>query len=180
MQNLPFDIDVWYPSLSSVTFKTIFVPLTRPEARAIITYQNLRYRGKQNQFHTDGRTYYLDSLIISDVSVLESLEDRLDVAVKDAFPEGAFIRLCGRSPKDGEPFDRQKPWQSYQHALRDLIQHGELLTANTKLRAIAQVTPYCVQSIEQFNDAMQVNDVLRVGSGREGGREGGNVSEWSQ
>ncbi|PRP85353.1 hypothetical protein PROFUN_07061 [Planoprotostelium fungivorum] len=137
-ENLPFDTDVWYPSLSSVTFKTIFVPLTRPEARAIIAYQNLRYRGKQNQFYTD------------DVSVLESLEDRLDVAVKDAFPEGAFIRLCGRSPKDGEPFDRQKPWQSYQHALRDLIQHGEPLTANTKLRAIAQV-----------------NDVLKVDSGRE-------------
>jgi hypothetical protein len=41
-ENLPYDIDVWYPSLASVTFRTEFLPLTRSEARAIVRYYHTR------------------------------------------------------------------------------------------------------------------------------------------
>lgn len=42
-ENLPFDIDVWYPVMAPFTFRTQFVPLTRTEATAIVHYQQRRY-----------------------------------------------------------------------------------------------------------------------------------------
>jgi hypothetical protein len=45
-ENLPFDIDVWYPQLAAHTFASIFTPLTRTEARAIMNYQETRYNSR--------------------------------------------------------------------------------------------------------------------------------------
>ncbi len=50
------------------------------------------------------------------------------------------MRLCGRSPKDAEPLDRDPVRNKYAAVLKDLIEvRGEPLNANTKLRAIAKV-----------------------------------------
>jgi gamma-glutamylcyclotransferase (GGCT)/AIG2-like uncharacterized protein YtfP len=49
-----------------------------------------------------------------DVRILQRLEQRIDCAL-DAFPNrDAFVRLCGRSPKDGEPRDPASIFQAYQ------------------------------------------------------------------
>ena len=37
-ENMPFDIDVWYPQLKDITYKTFFLPLIRAEAQSIIKY----------------------------------------------------------------------------------------------------------------------------------------------
>ena len=51
---------------------------------------------------------------------------------------GAFFRLCGRSPKDGEPRDRAAVWAQYTAELQRLLAAGEPDTVNTKLRAISR------------------------------------------
>lgn len=42
-ENLPFDIDVWYPQISQFTYKTVFLPLKKGEARALVNYYKNRY-----------------------------------------------------------------------------------------------------------------------------------------
>ena len=94
-ENLPFDIDVWYPALAEFTFPTIFLPLQRSEAQAILNFY------QTHQMARKGR------LTMADVSTLERLEDTLDELIKTHFGHtGAFLRLCGRSPKDGDALDR--------------------------------------------------------------------------
>jgi len=41
-ENMPVDMDVWYPILKSITFKTYFIPLNYREAEAIATYHDYR------------------------------------------------------------------------------------------------------------------------------------------
>lgn len=50
-----------------------------------------------------------------------------------------FVRLCGRSPKDGEPLDRWIWWQKYESELQKLIEEGYDATPNTKMIAISRV-----------------------------------------
>ena len=57
------------------------------------------------------------------------------------------MRLCGRSPKDGEPFDRQAVWNDYMRTLQQLTAHTDAATfdecavdANTRLRAITHAS----------------------------------------
>lgn len=130
-ENLPFDIDVWYPSLERFTFPTKFVPLTRQEAIAIMNYQETRFNKRPK-------------LTQKDVKVLEALEARLDQAITKWFPGGAFMRLCGRSPKDAEPLLRDEVWAKYQSELKSLQvneggEDGAEPSALTKLKAIAKV-----------------------------------------
>ena len=97
-ENLAFDIDVWYPRLKKFTFETVFLPLSRTEAAAIREFHNATWR--------HARTYGLTPL---ELAQLVGLEARLDAALSDppfSGGRGAMLRLCGRSPKDGEPLDR--------------------------------------------------------------------------
>jgi hypothetical protein len=120
-QNLPFDIDVWYPRLGKQwTFETSFVPLTRREAAALLGYYETRF-------------LHRPMLTKEDVCVLECLEKRLDDAIRTDFgSDGAFMRLCGRSPKDGEPLCREKLRAQYT---------DQLLKTKSKYTALAR-TPY--------------------------------------
>jgi gamma-glutamylcyclotransferase (GGCT)/AIG2-like uncharacterized protein YtfP len=129
-ENLPFDIDVWYPRLEAFTFRSVFEPLTRSEARAIVNYYRTRHRLARD---TD--------LSAADVEQLDQLEDRLDHSIRRSFGQsGAFLRLCGRSPKDAEPLDRAQVRASYSDKLRELLQAGASDTSITKLTAIARVS----------------------------------------
>ena len=50
------------------------------------------------------------------------------------------MRLCGRSPKDAEPLQREAVFKKYEQELKDLVEkQGAELNAMTKLRAIARV-----------------------------------------
>lgn len=140
-ENLAFDIDVWYPLLSKHTFPTVFLPLRRSEAAAIVGFHDMSWRSVRS------------ALTRAEVSVLDALECRLDAALAKSHnfkTHGAFLRLCGRSPKDGEPTDptvRQRIWASYQQALERLVEEkrttggkGEevLVDGNTRLAAVAE------------------------------------------
>eukprot|EP00040_Diaphanoeca_grandis_P029472 m.172694 g.172694 ORF g.172694 m.172694 type:complete len:684 (-) comp31698_c5_seq2:53-2104(-) len=110
-ENIPFDIDNWYPSLKKWTFKTVFVPMSRAEARAIVRYQWMRYSSREGFDQTE-----------NDTTTLEALEKRLDDTIyQESFSEsGCFMRLCGRSAKDAEPLDRERIRQEYTAALDEL------------------------------------------------------------
>jgi gamma-glutamylcyclotransferase (GGCT)/AIG2-like uncharacterized protein YtfP len=110
-ENLAFDIDVWYPPLAAHTFASVFLPLTRLEAQAIVAYYNASWR------------HIPDGMNASVVETLLTLEARIDEALKQFHEKGAFLRLCGRSPKDGEPTDpelRTQIWTNYQRTLRTM------------------------------------------------------------
>ena len=101
-ENLAFDIDVWYPMLKDFTFDTVFLPLRRREAIAIIHFYQTRYI-KNSATSTPSLTLY-------DIQILHSLESAISDLLSDPNREfrvhGAFMRLCGRSPKDAEPLNR--------------------------------------------------------------------------
>jgi gamma-glutamylaminecyclotransferase len=132
-ENLPFDIDVWYPILKQFTFRTVFRPFSRQEGKAVMHYYQRRYleRGEFCQL---------------DEEILLSLRDDLDKTIKTQFPNGAFLRLCGRSPKDAEPLQREQIWQDYQARYEKLIQEGKPKNVNTKLQVIANINWMCVRN----------------------------------
>lgn len=88
----------------------------------------------------------------ADVRVLRALEERIDRAIRLHFTDrgkSAFLRLCGRSPKDAEPSPakREQVRQTYEAELKRLLDAGEELCPNTKLRAIGRVPSWlCVSS----------------------------------
>ena len=169
-ENLAFDIDVWYPPLAEYTFPSIFLPLQRQEAQALVAYYNVTRRHVSDPNHA--------ILTLAHVHTLQALELRLDQVLQDdpmfaavptekdgsdgtnhdknttAYPNrtrsgggGAFVRLCGRSPKDGEPTDperRAQIWQCYQDTLRRGIERYQSQdddeNGNTRAVAILQTT----------------------------------------
>ena len=53
------------------------------------------------------------------------------------------MRLCGRSPKDGEPLDRTVPMAKYRHHLARMAEQngGAALGGNAKMVAVGRTTP---------------------------------------
>jgi len=138
-ENLPFDIDVWYPRLKQMTYRSVFYPLTRSEAKAILNYQETRFN----------RRYKLTT---ADVKVLGNLEVELQNLLSNEFSaRPAFMRLCGRSPKDGEPLNRQDVRDSYKVALERIMLEEKVSQpdVNMKLRAASSVQYLCVRSGEE-------------------------------
>lgn len=128
-ENLAFDFDVWYPPLARFTFPSECIPLSRPEARALLHYQETRYLGR-------------GELSEADVRALQQLEARLHdrINAPGVYPEGAFLRLCGRSPKDGEPLARGRVREQYARELAKLREQGEdINAANVRYQAVARV-----------------------------------------
>eukprot|EP01083_Nonionella_stella_P301093 1031290_1 len=138
-ENLAFDIDVWYPILKKFTFETVFLPFKRREAIAIIHYYQTRYI--RNAPHS------VPLLTPYDIKILNELEHQISNLLSDTSysftSHGAFMRLCGRSPKDAEPLDHSLVRQLYDKNLDNLLQGNNpqnikyKRTANTKLIAIA-------------------------------------------
>ncbi len=100
---------VWYPSLEKFTFPTVFLPLKRTEAQAVLNYQNTRFNSRPR-------------LTTTDVASLRGLESRIDKFLATYFPgRPAFMRLCGRSMKDADPMNRTGVWERYQRELKAII-----------------------------------------------------------
>jgi hypothetical protein len=107
-------IDVWYPRLKAFTFDTIFLPLSCGEGAAMVHSYDAMWR------HRPGR-----EITALDVRLLQRLEARISEALdrppfwdeRTGARVPAFLRLCGRSPKDGEPDDRSGVWHAYLHNL---------------------------------------------------------------
>lgn len=141
-ENLAFDADVWYPCVAQHTMRTAFLPLTCCEAAAIVAYYDATFRSSIPQNFTTNV-----------VATLEALEAKInELLEKDASfrRDGAFLRLCGRSPKDGEPTDpvvRASIWESYLEALQKVQQRqvhpeDDDDTGNTRVAAISTTPSY--------------------------------------
>ena len=92
-ENLAWDIDVWYPLIQDFTFESIFLPLKAAEATAIRTFHDVSWRNA------------LLFLPEEHIIVLKNLECDITNLLQTWTPAkrvGVFMRLCGRSPKDGE------------------------------------------------------------------------------
>lgn len=114
-ENIPFDIDNWYPALSEFTFETQFIPMSRLEARAIITYYRARFLRHRGAGFTQ-----------ADADALDALESHVDAVVRTAFGDtGCFMRLCGRSAKDAEPLDRARVRREFADSLSELGGGGD-------------------------------------------------------
>src|SRR5690349_4893442 len=97
----------WYPSLAAFTFPSYFIPLNMKEAVALKYYYATRLNVRRDR-----------DLTPFDVAVLKNLESRIDQVLKENFSDtGAFMRLCGRSPKDGDPLDGDAVWRRYSHRI---------------------------------------------------------------
>ena len=116
-QNMSVDMDVWYPMLKSITFKTYFIHIKYSEAEAIINYYNYRYRHQQNAF------------TIKDTNILLELQNKIDYYFKtyEDLKNGAMFRLSGRSGKDMDYYDNNAIYQLY---LNNLSKISKQLNTN--------------------------------------------------
>ena len=107
-QNMSVDMDVWYPFLKSITFKTYFIPLKYREAEAILNFNYYRNKGKKDKFTKE------------DTKILRNLEKKVDhyFETHDDLKNGAMFRLSGRSGKDMDYYDNKKIYALYQENLK--------------------------------------------------------------
>ena len=96
-QNMSVDMDVWYPMLKSITFKTYFIPLKYCEAEAITAYHDFRSLRRP-----DFKKEYTKILIL--------LQQKIDYYFNtiDDIKNGAMFRLSGRSGKDVDYYDNEE------------------------------------------------------------------------
>ena len=106
-QNMSVDMDVWYPFLKSITFKTYFIPLKYREAEAIINYNLYRNKNQKDKFTKE------------DTKILRNLQKKVDhyFETYDDLKNGAMFRLSGRSGKDMDYYDNKKIFSLYQQNL---------------------------------------------------------------
>ena len=102
-QNMSVDMDVWYPFLKDITFKTYFIPLKYREVEAIINFSYLRNKNKPDYFTKE------------DTDVLKNLQKKIDHYFNtiDDLKNGAMFRLSGRSGKDLDYYDNKKIIKDY-------------------------------------------------------------------
>ena len=129
-QNMSVDMDVWYPMLKSITFKTYFIHIKYCEAEAIINYYNYRYRHQNNAF------------TIKDTNILLELENKINYYFKtyDDLKNGAMFRLTGRSGKDMDYYDNDKIYQLYLNNLSKISKQLNKNQEDPNTRYIAITT----------------------------------------
>ena len=144
-ENTSFNIDVWYPLLEDLTFKSYFIPLERKEANAMYKYYNSRYLSR-------GEITY------KEVEILNNLENKIDTFIKNnenLSKNGAFIRLSGRSPKDGDGFDLKKLYNEYLNNLNKLSKELNIDKKDGNLRVNAISRTHTLK-VNNGKDAMSL------------------------
>lgn len=80
---------------------------------------------------------------------VSSFTFHLFITARCCISRGCFVRLCGRSPKDGEPLNRQAVWDDYIRTLKRISGHEtssdsafneSAVDANSRLRAITHAS----------------------------------------
>lgn len=113
------------------TFQSEFLPLLKSECKAIQAFYNVSVR------HT--RPHLTNTEILS----LRNLEKEIDALLLQYFSSdnGAFVRLCGRSPKDGDPLDKSQVYNDFQRHLSDVMSEtNQDVSLHTKMAAIARTS----------------------------------------
>ena len=102
-QNMSVDMDVWYPMLKQITFKTYFIHIKYSEAESIINYYNYRLKHQK------------DSFTSKDTKILLELQNKIDYYFNTYadLKNGAMFRLTGRSGKDMDYYDNNIIYQLY-------------------------------------------------------------------
>eukprot|EP01137_Pigoraptor_chileana_P032201 Opistho-2@21210 len=126
----PFDVQVWYPILKSVTFPTWFTPLSRSEAEAIVA----QYRSLFCGAHPPTQTH---------LDVLSSLSCRLDEIISSAKMNGCFVRLSSRSPKDAAFCDPTQLHTEMDAAINALKDADRILSPDDESNARLQCVFAC-------------------------------------
>ena len=108
-ENMSVDMDVWYPMLKEITFKTYFIHIYRREAEAILNFYE--YKNKNKNFFSS-----------EDTKILVNLQTRIDYYFNkyDDLKNGAMFRLTGRSGKDMLFYDNQKVYKTYLKNLEEI------------------------------------------------------------
>jgi gamma-glutamylcyclotransferase (GGCT)/AIG2-like uncharacterized protein YtfP len=125
-ENLSWDLDVWYPLVKEFTFRTNFIPLVLEEAKAIRGFHDVSWRHLRKH------------LTQREIDVLQRLEEDIDSKIRSEFPNGAFVRLCGRSPKDGEPLEKERVLKQYEENLVLVQKTFGFDKTTSKMMAIAR------------------------------------------
>ena len=127
-QNMSVDMDVWYPFLKSITFKTYFIPLKYREAEAILNFNFYRNKNMKDKFTKE------------DTKILRNLQKKVDYFFEtyDDLKNGAMFRLSGRSGKDMDYYDNEKIMALYEENLEKVSKKlgKEKTDINTKYVAI--------------------------------------------
>ena len=127
-QNMSVDMDVWYPFLKSITFKTYFIPLKYREAEAVLNFNFFRNKNQPDKFTKE------------DTEILRNLEKKVDhyFQTYDDLKNGAMFRLSGRSGKDMDYYDNKKIISLYEQNLDKVakIYGTDKNDVNTKYVAI--------------------------------------------
>ena len=110
-EGVPFEIEQWYPVLRDYTFKTYFIPLEIEDAIAMSNFYEEKYLSENKNSN---------KLTFDDINRIKNLEIKIQKII-DLNPnlktKGCFVRLSGRSPKDGEPYNMQKIKNNYENNL---------------------------------------------------------------
>ena len=127
-QNMSVDMDVWYPFLKDITFKTYFVPLKYKEAEAVLNFNYFKNKNQNDRFTKE------------DTKILRNLEKKIDhyFQTYDDLKNGAMFRLSGRSGKDMDYYDNKKIYDLYQQNLEKVSKKlgTDKTDINTKYVAI--------------------------------------------
>ena len=127
-ENMSVDMDVWYPFLKSITFKTYFIPLKYREAEAVLNFNFFRNKNQPDKFTKE------------DTEILRNLEKKVDhyFQTYDDLKNGAMFRLSGRSGKDMDYYDNKKIMSLYEQNLDKVakIYGTDKNDVNTKYVAI--------------------------------------------
>ena len=129
-QNMSVDMDVWYPMLKSITFKTYFIPLKYREAEAILNFNYYRNKNKKDIFTKE------------DTKILRQLQQKVDHYFNtiDDLKNGAMFRLSGRSAKDLDYYDNEKIMQDYQNNLEKISKQLNKDKSDINTQYISMVT----------------------------------------
>lgn len=106
----------------------------------------------------------------ADATHLEALEARIDEAIEtnpQLAASGVFMRLCGRSPKDADPLDRERVRREYCAALDSIAheQKGPSVESNTQGVDTATTEGASVNELEQKMLAAARVGVMRCHTG---------------
>lgn len=102
----------------------MFVVKVRREAQAIVFYYQTRNTIKRERDFNNEDANVLRFTCFKN-SYKRDLENHIHGVVKQKFgTNGAFLRLCGRSPKDAEPLDKNDVFKRYSDELEKLKKEG--------------------------------------------------------
>ena len=174
-EGVPFEIEQWYPILKDYTFKTYFIPLEIEDAIAMSNFYEEKYLSK-------------NKLTQDDINRIKNLEIKIQKLI-DSNPNlkswGYFVRLSGRSPKDGEPYNMQKIKNNYENNLIRYEKLYDLKKDSPQLKVLSFLRSNHLKS-ENAKDALSLllsserihldlNDWIK-----EGGKEMLAIREYGQ